>query len=236
MNLTREAALSRGSNLDRVRTMPPIYATTPSALDDIRATAHISTRTLARLALLTIASHAILLATTHWMLFHQFLDRAMPDLEHPLRIAFSAYSVRGFGLELSMLGAAATAVLAVRLAIGGGNGRRVAASGLIAYLPVALYSLIVVLALAFGWEPDIWIMSAADATDPQVAATLAEALPIVLQPFAIGRLIATVVAALAFAVLQRRVCGLGARGSVVAALAAGAAAVLVHVLSGTVFA
>ncbi len=78
-------------------------------------------------------------------------------------------------------------------------------------------------------------MSAADATDPQVAATLAEALPIVLQPFAIGRLIATPVASLVFAVLLRRGCGLGGRASVVAAVAAGTAAVLVHVLSGTVF-
>ena len=195
---------------------------------------------LGRSGLIVVAVHAILLAGAHWMLFAQFADRAMPDLYRPLASAFATYSADSFGIEALSLVAAVVAAAGVRLITGragqrlpqrlGGvaPGPTIAAAGLIAYVPVACYSLGVLLALSFGWEPDVFIMSSADATDPQVSATIVEALPIVLQPLAMWRQLATAVAALVFAVLQRRLCGVSTGRAIATAAAAGLAALVVQ--------
>jgi hypothetical protein len=201
----------------------------PLSADMTTPRRRLSTPSTERAGLFVVGLHAIFLAAVHWMLFNQFADRAMPDLHGALSTAFAAYSADSFSIELLSLLAAVLAVAGVRLAIGGvGRRATIAGAGLLAYVPIACYSLGVALALAFGWEPDIFIMAAADATNPQVADTIQEALPIVLQPLAIWRQLATVVAALVFAVLQRRLCGIGTGLAIATAGAAGLAALAVQ--------
>ena len=206
---------------------------------------------LVRAGLIVIAVHALLLASVHWMLLRQFADRSMPDLHRPLASAFARYSADSFAIELLSLIAAVVAVAGLHLIAGrarqrlpqrpggvapglpqrpGGvtSGPTVAAAGLLAYVPVASYSLGVLLALSFGWEPDVFIMSSAGATNPQISATIQEALPIVLQPLAMWRQLATIVGALVFAVLQRRLCGISTGRAIVTAVAAGLAALVVQ--------
>jgi hypothetical protein len=184
---------------------------------------------LGRSGLIVVAVHAILLAGVHWMLFAQFADRAMPDLYRPLASAFTTYSANAFVIEALALVAAVVAAAGIRLITGSaGHGATIAAAGLLAYVPVACYSLGVLLALSFGWEPDVFIMSSAGATDPQVSATIVEALPIVLQPLAMWRQLATAVGALVFAVLLRRLCGISTGRSIATAAAAGLAALVVQ--------
>jgi hypothetical protein len=195
-----------------------------------------STHRLERPALLVIVSHAVLVAATHWLLYQQFLGRAMPDLRAPLAAAFRGYTARTFAIELIALVAAGAAVAGIRLLAGlrhdhqPANAGPVATTGLISYVPVALFWLGAVVALTFGWEPEVWILSATDATDAQVSSAIQEALPIVLQPLVIGRQVATIAAAVTFAVLQRRLCGVGTGEAMLAAAAAGVSAIGVHMV------
>jgi hypothetical protein len=161
----------------------------------------------------------------YWLLYRQFLSRTLLDLADPLRAAFSAHTARVFAAELAMLGAAAGTIGLTRALVGRGEGRAVTAVGLLSYaVAAALYSLSVVAALTFGWEPDVFVMSTADATGAQVVAAIAEALPLVLQPLAFGRMAATLAAALLFWALQMRLCAVTPGRS---AITAGVAAVAV---------
>ena len=197
---------------------PPSYFAVPAG----RA---IATGTLQRLAFVIVASHAVLLGLTQWLLLEQFLGRALTDVAQPAAIAFRQYTLRMYGAEVVALAAAAAAAFGVRLVLGHqGNGRRVAVAGLLAYAPLTFYSAIVLLALVMGWQPDIWLMSGPDATDSDIAATLGEALPVVLQPLLAWRHLATIVAAITFGVLQRRLCRIGIWHAAITAAAAGAAA------------
>ena len=213
--------------------MPLLSIATSTSLVKASDTRH-STHRLGRPALLAIASHAALLAATHWLLYQQFLGRAMPDVHVPLAVAFRTYTARTFTIELIALVAAGAAVAGIRLLARLlhqrqlGDAGAVALAGLISYAPVALFSLGAVVALTFGWEPDVWIMSAADATDPQVSSAIQEALPIVLQPLVIGRQVATIASAVTFAALQRRLGSVGTAETIFSAAAAGMTALSVY--------
>lgn len=178
-----------------------------------------------------------MLAYAHFLLYQQFLGRTLVDLQAPLRAAFTAYTLRVLGAEIAMLTAAAAAVAIVqRIFPARTNERRLAATGLLSYGPVSIYGVAIVLATAVGWEPDVFVMSAFDATEAETAAAIAEALPFVLQPLAWGRLGATLAAAVVFAVLQVRLCGLPVIRAIAAAIVAAlcAAAVQFTVLGGLV--
>ena len=102
---------------------------------------------------------------------------------------------------------------------------------LISWTPVAIYSAGVLLAVASGWEPDVQIFASRGATDAQVAETIREAMPIVMEPFMTGRHIANGAALLLLVVLQHRVCGISIRRAIAAAAAAGFVATLAVILA-----
>jgi hypothetical protein len=212
-------------------TSVPITHFAPPSSFAVPASRSIATGTLQRLAFVIVASHAVFLGLTQWLLLEQFLGRALTDVAQPAAMAFRQYTLHVYGAEVVALAAAAAAAFGVRLVLGHqGNGRRVAVAGLLAYAPLTFYSAIVLLALMMGWQPDVWLMSAPDATDSDIAATLREALPVVLQPLLPWRHLATIIAAITFGALQRRLCRIGIRHAAITAAAAGAAALFVQLL------
>ena len=189
------------------------------------------TTALQRAGLMVVTAHGVLLGFSHWLLYRLFVSRTLADLEPPLRAAFTYHTARAFGAEIAILTAAAATILAVRIPLRiRADPRRVAAAGLLSYAAVVLYGVGVVAAIAFGWEPDVFVMSSADATNGQIVAAIAEALPLVLQPLAWGRLAATAASAVLFALLQWRWCGVTAGAAAATAAAAGLAAGVAQVL------
>lgn len=177
-----------------------------------------------------VTAHAVFLGFGHWLLYRLFVSRTLADLEPTLRTAFTQHTVRAIGAEIAILTAAAAAVMVVRgLLRIRTDARRLTAAGLLSYGAAVLYGLGVVTAITFGWEPDVFVMSAADATDAQIVSAIAEALPLVLQPLAWGRLAATAVCTVLFGLLQWRWCGVAAGPVVMTAAAAGLAAGAAHV-------
>jgi hypothetical protein len=191
------------------------------------------------LGVLVLGVHGVVLAFAQWLLYRQFLSRTLLDLVEPLRAAFVTYTLRIAAAELAMFAAAAGAI-AITGAIDRRGGARkvgpdlqarfVAAVGLLAYAVVALYGVAIVAAVAFGWEPDVFVMSTADATDVEVVAALREALPLVLQPLLWGRLVTTIAASVAFWILQMHLCAVSRGRAAITAAAAALAAVAAQVL------
>src|SRR5688572_11663837 len=167
-----------------------------------------------------------------WMIYDQVLSRTIVDLRQPVTTAFLSYAIRVATIECLVAAAAGLAIFGASLAGGYRADRRLAAIAGVSYVAPMAYSAAVIGTLLAGWEVDVWIMSVTDATDPQVSATVAEALPVVLEPLAIGRHAATVVAAVVFGILQRRLCGVSARQAAWSAGAAGAAAIAAYALGG----
>jgi hypothetical protein len=77
----------------------------------------------------------------------------------------------------------------------------------------------------------VQIFSSHEATDAQVADTIREAMPVVMQPLTTGRHVANGMAMLLLAVLQYRLCGIDARRSIAAAGAVGVIATLAALLA-----
>lgn len=185
----------------------------------------LATASIARAGLAALAVHVAVLAYANFLLYQQFLGRTLVDLQAPLRAAFTAYTFRVLAAESAMLAAAAAGVAIVqRIAPTHVDEGRLAATGLLSYGAVSIYGVAIVLATAVGWEPDVFVMSAFDATDAETAAAIAEALPYVLQPLAWGRLAASVASAALFAILQVRLCGQPATRAIATAAAAAACA------------
>ena len=197
---------------------------------DTGARPTVSTPRLTRAAIIIAALHATLLSVMLWMIFDQLLSRTIADLQPPVTSAFISYAVHVATMEFLVAAAAGLAIAGVTIARGYEADRRLAATAAVSYAVPALYSAAIIAAFVAGWEVDVWVMSATDATDPQVAATVADALPVVLEPLAIGRQGATVVAAIAFGILQRRLCDIGGRQAALTAGAAGAAALATYAL------
>ena len=191
----------------------------------------IRTATLQRLGLAAVGVHAVALAFAHWLLYRLVLGRTLLDLEAPLRTAFTAYTLRAFAAEIAMLAAIAVAFSSVRFFLPAAtDGRRLAAAGLVSYGALAFYGLAIIGAVAFGWEPDVFVMSAADATAVEAAAAIEEALPLVLQPLAWGRLAASLAAAALFTMAQVTLCGQVRSRAVLSAVMAALLAVAVQLL------
>ena len=195
---------------------------TPTLVPRSDAASGASTR-LWILGLLVFAIHLALLAAIQWMVFEQFLGRSAVDVRQPLTTAFRSHGVRMISIELLLLGAARLAILGVhRVRRSRVDMRMLAAAGLLSYVPVMLHSAGVIVAFLAGWELDVWILSASEASAREIASTIREALPVVLEPLLTGRQVANVVGAVLFAWLQRRLCRTGTMEAVLTAALAGA--------------
>jgi hypothetical protein len=187
------------------------------------------------LGLLLFVVHLALLAAIQWMVFGQFLTRSLVDVRQPLTTAFLGHGVRMVSVELLMLGAARLAILGLhRIRRSRVDMRALAAAGLIAYAPIALYSAGIIIAFLAGWNLDVWILSASEASDREVASTIREALPVVLEPLLIGRQVANVVGTVMFAWLQHRWCRIRTTEAVLTAALAGAIVVAGYAYAWTV--
>jgi hypothetical protein len=175
------------------------------------------------LGLLVFVTHLLLLAAIQWMVFGQFLGRSAVDVRQPLTTAFVSHGVRMVSVELLLLGAARLAILAIHRVRGSRvDMRRLAAAGLLSYMPLVLYSAGVIVAFLAGWELDVWILSANGASAREIASTIRDALPVVMAPLLMGRQAANLVGAALFAWLQRRLCHTRTMEAVLTAALAGA--------------
>jgi len=159
-----------------------------------------------------VALHLALTAFNQWVVYDQFRVRTPEGLRAGLAAVFLTNGVRLMSAEVMAL--AAAGLIAVGLARhwqSNRDNRRMLGVLLLSYLPIALHSLGVATAFLSGWQLDVWIASNAAASPEEIAATLREAIPVVLEPLAAGRALAIVASAIVFAILQRRVCGLAPR-------------------------
>jgi hypothetical protein len=182
----------------------------------------LSDRRLRIAAVVVVLLHLTLVVTVEWAMFESLLVRALGGVQQGSAARFAAPVGRTVTIELAALvmsGFAAIGMLGsprARL-----NAARFVSVFLIAWSPVALYSAGILLALAGGWEPDVQIFSSREATDAEVADTIREAMPVIMQPITTGRHVANGMAMLLLAVLQYRLCGIDAKRSIAAAAAAG---------------
>jgi hypothetical protein len=198
---------------------PPV---TPSLVPRPGAASGASTN-LWILGLLVFVTHLALLAAIQWMVFDQFLSRSLVDVRQPLTTAFVGHGIRVVSVELLILGAARLAILALhRVRRSRVDMRRLAAAGLLSYAPLVLYSTGVIVAFLAGWELDVWLLSASEASAREIASTIREALPVVLAPLLTGRQVANIVGTALFAWLQHRLCRTGTMEAVLTAALAGA--------------
>ena len=191
----------------------------------------LSDRRLRAAATVVILLHLTLAVTVQWAIFEFLLTRALGGVQPGIATRLAALGWRTVAIELTALvlgGVAAIAVLGGRPRL---DTARVLSVFLIAWSPVALYSAGILLALATGWEPDVQIFSSLESTDAQVADTIHEAMPVIMQPLTMGRHAANATSMLLLAVLQFRLCGINAKRSIAAAGVAGAAATLAAILA-----
>lgn len=178
----------------------------------------VSTGTLAALGWAIVSLHLVLLAANEWMVFDQFRVQTPADLQQGLATVFLAGGLRMASAELTALLIAGVIVINLRAAsYGDADTRRALGVLLVSYLPIALHSMGVAGALLGGWNLDVFVLSGTTATPDEIAATIREALPVVLEPLSTGRTIATAGAAVLFAVLQCRLCAIPLRSSLAAA-------------------
>jgi hypothetical protein len=190
-----------------------------------------ATRDLRRVAVAVIALHFGLLAAHQWLIFDAMRFRTVADLQSGIAAGVMAHGIRlavTESLTLLIAGLAAAGLLASRRYR---DTSRVLTVFAISYIPIALYSAGVAVAFLSGWELDVWALSAPGASQAEIAATIEEAMPVVLQPLAAGRHVANAGAILLFAVLQRRFSGTTVRRSVAAAVAAGVVLTLSSLLA-----
>jgi hypothetical protein len=183
----------------------------------------VSTGTLAALGWAIISLHLLLLAANEWMVFDQFRVRMPAELTDALVTLFLADGLRMAAAELIVLVMAGFIALHLRMASDpDADSRRALGVLLVSYVPIALHSMGVTAAFLGGWNLDVWVVSGAGATPDDVARTIRDALPVVLEPLSAGRSIATAGAVILFAVLQRRIGGSAIRPSLAAAVVFGA--------------
>lgn len=190
-----------------------------------------STTALLRAGAAALAAHGAILAFDYWLLYRYFAARTFPGLESALRTAFTQHVTRLFVSELAMLAAVVIGAAIAAAAIGLRAGpARVAAVALASYGAAVAYGVLLAAAMAFGWEPNVFVMSAVDAVDSEAAAAIAEALPYVLAPLALARLAAAAGAGAFFGWLLTRTCDtLSSRAATMAAVYV-LAAIAAHLL------
>ena len=182
----------------------------------------VSTATLAAVGWAIVSLHLLLLAANEWMVFAQFRARMPAELGRGLATLFLADGLRLAAAEVIALVVAGFVALNLRTASHpGADHQRALGALLVSYVPIALHSLGVASAFLSGWRLDVWVVAGAAATPDEVATTIRDALPVVLEPLSAGRSLGTAAAVILFAVLQRRVCGIAIRPSLAAAAAFG---------------
>ena len=192
----------------------------------------LSDRRLRAAALVIVLLHLTLVVAVDWMMFESLLVRALGDVQPGIAARVTAPVGRTVAIELAALVCGGFAAIRV---LGRGRSRlntaRSVSVFLIAWSPVALYSAGILIALAWGWEPPVQIFSSREATDAQVADTIREAMPVIMQPLTTGRHVANGTSMLLLAVLHHRLCGINAKRSIASAGMAGAIATLAAILS-----
>ena len=192
----------------------------------------LSDRRLRAVGVLVILLHLTLVVTVEWVMFESLLVKALGGVQPGIVARFAALVGSTMAIELAALVFGGFA--AIRVLGSGRSGRntaRVVSVFLIAWSPVVLYSAGILLALAGGWEPDVQIFSSRESTDTQVADTIHEAMPVIMQPLTMGRHAANGTSMLLLAVLQYRLCGVNAKRSIAAAGVVGAIATLAAILA-----
>ena len=193
----------------------------------------LSDRRLRAAAGVVLLLHLALVVAVDWAMFESLLERSLGGAQRGIAARVAAPVGRIVAIELAALvlgGLAAASVLR------SGRSRplntdRFASVFLIAWSPLALYSAGILIALAGGWEPDVQIFSSHEATHAEVADTIREAMPVVMQPLTTGRHVANGLAMLLLAVLQYRLCGVDARRAMAAAGLVGIIATLAVILA-----
>lgn len=178
--------------------------------------------TLAAAGWTAIALHLLMLAVNQWLIYDQVRLQAPPELRDRVATIFVGGILRtGTGELLALLAAALLAVHLGRQPAFRAGPQLMLSVLLLSYAPIAMHSAGVAMALLGGWDLDVWLVASATARPDDVIATLADALPVILEPLSSGRTAATIGSVLVFALLQSRVCGLPAVRSLGAALAFG---------------
>lgn len=191
-----------------------------------------STRTLSAIGYVVVALHLALSVVNQWLIFDQLRIRTPDALQGSLVTAFLTYSASAMAAELMALVACVLIVAGLRNAgHGDGSTHRMVSTILIAYVPIALYSLMVAAALVVGWEPNVWVLSSRTATPDEVAATIREALPAILEPLSTLRHVANGAAALLSVLLLRRMCSVTLGRSIVAAVVFGTVMTLARAIA-----
>ena len=178
-----------------------------------------ATVTLAVTGTAVVSLHLLLLAFNQWLVYDHLRMRIPDDLRDGLSAVFLSAALREGATELFGLGVAG----AVALTLAGpartdAVNRRVLAVLMLSYGPITLHSLGVAVAFLAGWDLDVSVASGAAVTPEDVATTVRESLPVVLEPLTAGRTVATVAAAIVCAVLQRRLCRLALPTSIATGL------------------
>jgi hypothetical protein len=182
-------------------------------------------------ALLVLLLYLALVIVVDWRVLGAMLTRAV-GITRPDNASVAAAVVRLAAFELARLALAGlSAIVVLRHGRARRETVRIASVFVVSWTPVAIYSAGVLLAIAGGWEPDIQVFASRDATDAQVAETIREAMPIVMEPFGTGRHVANGSALLLLVALQHRVCGVSIRRAIAAAAAAGIVATLAVILT-----
>ena len=166
--------------------------------------------------------HLLLLAATQWMILGQLRTRAAGALQDGVAAGFAAYSARLLTINAAALVVAGAAALA---SLTPWRSRcdpwRTASLYLISWLPLVAWSFAVLAAFALGWNLDVLVISSRDATQTQIAETLSEALPVIVEPLTAGWHMANGAAVAVFAVLLNRRGGISARRAIAAAACVG---------------
>ena len=179
---------------------------------------------------LVLGAHLGLLAAGHVLIHRELRARTPPEAHAALASAVTAHATQRAADDLIAIGLAALLVAVVLAQRHSAAAPRIVALWLVAQLPHALYGAGVVVAFVAGWQLDVWVISSRDATAPQIAATIEQALPIVLEPFAAGRLLATAAAIALFVWIGRRLGPLPLRPSFATAAAAAAGVTVAYLL------
>ncbi len=177
------------------------------------------TRNLERAGLSVFALLAMTTGANQWMAFQQLRSRMLAGIEDGLAAEFVLVASRRLacGAAIFLLGGLTLVGLLAWLGLTR-EPRRLLAVLLIALAPMLPYALGISVAFLTGWQLDAWVLAARGATAKEVAGTIQEAIPVVLDPAPSARYVAVGLSAILAVVLQRRLCGVRAlKSSLVAA-------------------
>jgi hypothetical protein len=181
-----------------------------------------------RTAVAVVTLHLLLLVASQWMVFSQFRQRMPGAFHDALAAEFAAKTATMLTIEtVALLLGGLAAVGALKAFRSRRHAGRIAVLLLLSYVPIALYTSGVLLAFAMGWTVDAVLLATPGASPADVAATIGDALPVVLEPLTLGRHAANIIGILVFAALLRR----RERASMTGATGAAALVILILTLA-----